>query len=64
MKNFGAMRRRLDRLAARQGPEDDPPDPDNPSALVAWAVRRYGLEAMVAGSYRDSSPEGDDQGSS
>ena len=40
---------RVERLARQCGADEPPPDENNPSAYLAWAVGRYGLAAILAG---------------
>lgn len=42
---------RLDRLAEQVKVSDDPePDPNDEMACLMWALRRYGLAALLVGS--------------
>jgi hypothetical protein len=42
------VRARVERIAAQWGTDEPPPDDKDPQAHLLWAIRRYGLAALVA----------------
>lgn len=49
MRSLSGLRLRVERLADQVRVSDEPvPDPKDSMACVLWAVRRFGLEALVA----------------
>lgn len=42
------VRARVERIAAQWGTDEPPPDDNDPQAIVLWAIRRYGLPALIA----------------